>query len=132
MREREKTPSSREIAIITLVLVALAGIAVPPSLAKTGLSPAERNLEENILTLLLVAFGIALVALTGFFGSYRVASRRLALLSLALTNVAGFLSGRYGVDGAGTVTTLLLTSPLLAVIGHREIADTRRHAENGP
>jgi hypothetical protein len=47
------------------------------------------------------------------------------LLSLVLINVAGLLSGRYGIEGAGVVATLVVTAPALAIIVGREVTAAR-------
>jgi hypothetical protein len=128
MRKTEEVPSSRGLSIMSIVLIAVGGIAVPPSFTRRGLSPAERFLADSTVPVLAGAFGIALFALMIALGPHQVAARRVALLSLALLNLSGFLSGQFGVDGAHLMGTLVLTSPLLVVIALRELAERRRRA----
>ena len=107
---------------MTLVIGGLAGLVVPPSFSRTGLTPLERTLAQSILPVLLVAFVVALVALSVSLSGSPTASRRIALVSLILINVAGLFSGLFGVEGAGLVATLVITAPLLAIIAQREVA----------
>jgi len=72
--------------------------------------------------MLLIAFLTILLA----FSVGARAQRRLILFGVLLINVAGYLSGLYGIDGAGVGFTLVLTAPLLAIIARRELAQKPR------
>ena len=118
-------PASTDVAVMTLVIAGLAGLVVPPSLRRPGLTDLERLLFSSILPLLLLAF---VVALAGLFVSrvpFNRASRLLSLLSLACVNLAGLFSGRYGTEGVGLIGTLLVTLPVAGVIWQREATAKR-------
>ena len=110
---------SLDITGLSLVVTGIAGLVVPPSLSRPGLSSLERMLAISALPTLIVAFVALLFALS--LGP--VGQRRMTAFSLFLVNVAAFLSGRYGIDGGGLGFTLVLTGPLLAIIAKRELAE---------
>jgi hypothetical protein len=116
-----ETSSSRDITSLALVVAGIAGLVVPPSLPGPGLTEAERWLSASSLPMLLIAFFMILLALS--VGD--LAQRRLTLFGMLLINVAGYLSGRYGVDGAGVGFTLVLTGPLLLIAAKRRFAERR-------
>ena len=114
----DQTPS-RDVTVLSLVVTGIAGLVVPPSLSRPQLSSVERMLSNSTLPLLLVAFLVLLLTLA----LPPVVQRRLIAFSLILVNVAGFLSGLYGIDGGGLGFTLVLSAPPLAIIARRENAE---------
>jgi hypothetical protein len=132
MRYADRPESSRDIAAMTLVIGALAGVIVPQSHPKAGLTPVERELVFSVLPLLLAAFSIALLAAGVSLAGGAVVGRRMSLGSLVLINIAGLFSGRYGVEGAGLLATLLVTSPLMLVFARRAIRLRRNSQEETP
>jgi hypothetical protein len=129
MQESERGRSSyADIAGMLAVVTVLAGIGVPPSLLRPGLSSSGRLLAGGIVPILAVAGALAV-------GSVVVSAARPLLarwcvyLSVALINIAGALSGSLGVGGVGVGGTLVLTSPVVAVIVWRELKVRRVRSE---
>lgn len=124
----DSTIRSTDVALMAVVLAGVAGLAVPPSLPRAGLSELERRLLLSILPLLATAFLAACSALLLSLVEFDRLGRLLAFLSLTLVNLAGLFSGIYGSEGVGVVGTLLVTSPVLAVIAQREWTSRRRRS----
>jgi hypothetical protein len=107
---------------MTLVMVFLAGLVAPPSFPRPGLAPGARSLVVSVLPLLAAAFLMALGALLVSVFRWSRAGRILAMSALALATVAGFIGGRYGIEGMGGLGLLIVNAPLAAVIVQREIS----------
>jgi hypothetical protein len=104
------------VAIATVVFAGLAGVVVPPSYPRPGLALSERALAASSMSVLVAAFLVALCALVASLVRLNRTGRLLALVSLVAINAAGYLSGRYGVDGVGVAGTLLVTVPVMAAV----------------
>jgi len=125
VRER---PSWLALALTTLALSAVAGLAVPPSAWIPGISDLERAIARVAVPSLVTAFVLALCGVA----MARAGKGRFAglfdVLALLLINLAGLLTGQYGVDGFGLLVTFPLSAPVAYIVARRETAWRRSAA----
>jgi len=121
MTEEYDSPArSWDTSVPTLVISVVAAVAVPPSGTVPGISDIEQQLASAILPLLLMAAALAVAGVVASLTRKHRWSGLFGVLSLLLVNLAGLLSGQYGVGGVGLLVTLLLTSPFAVMMARRE------------
>lgn len=118
-------PSYGDIAVMLAAITFVAGIGVPPSYPRADLSTLEGLLERSIVPLLAIAGVLAIGAIVASLARSSSLDRWLVYASVLLINLSGVLGGLFGVESIGVGGTLLLTSPVIAVIAWRGLR-TRR------
>ena len=120
---------SWDTAVPTMAASMLAAWSVPPGGPAPGISDLESRLLAGVWPCLLAAMALGLITVVASMMGRHRGSGLFGVLCLLLVNLAGLLSGQFGAGGQGVVATLVVTSPLAAVIALRESRWRRQGVE---